>query len=603
MPITSLSPGIRISEIDLTTIAPATPTSVGGIAGVFRWGPVDELILVDSEDNLVSRFGKPTNYNAETFFAAADFLAYTNSLYVVRVISDETYNAGVSNTTIVNETQAGLESGVNFVARYPGALGNSLKISICPSNTAFSSTDVANLQLTVGSNTGTFDSANTLVAGDKLRVGNTAIGYQYLTVTEVDGANNEVSFEEKFRLASASALDVTRYWGEFNTVDGAPSANSFHLVVIDEDGDISGSQGTVLEIYENVSVDSNAMNPDGSSNYYKTVINRRSNWLWATGGTQSASGNAAYTSLTGGADGDDEANIATSKVVLGYDMFVSPEDVDVALIIAGKSRSATIGSYIIDNICEVRKDCMVFISPEKADVVDNKGSEANDILLFRDMLPNTSYAFLDSGYKYRYDKYNDIYRYTPLNGDIAGLTARTDYLRDPWFSPAGYNRGNIKNVTKLAYNPRKADRDRLYVKGVNPVITQPGNGTILFGDKTLYTLNSAFDRINVRRLFITLEKSIVAAAKGTLFELNNEFTRANFRNIVEPFLRDVQGRGGIFDFRVVCDNTNNTAEVIDRNEFIADIYVKPSRSINFIQLNFIPVRTGVEFSEIVGRAS
>jgi phage tail sheath protein FI len=232
----------------------------------------------------------------------------------------------------------------------------------------------------------------------------------------------------------------------------------------------------------------------------------------------------------------------------------------------------------------------------------NAGINTRDnVIAFRDSLPSTSYAVMDSGWKYQYDKYNDVYRWVPLNADTAGLMVQTDLTRDPWYSPAGYNRGNMKNVVKLAYNPGKGDRDQLYKKGVNPVITQPGQGTVLFGDKTLLSKPSAFDRINVRRLFIVLEKAIATAAKFTLFEFNDEFTRSQFTNLVVPFLRDVQGRRGITDFQVVCDGSNNTGEVIDRNEFIGDIYIKPARSINFIQLNFVAVRSGVEFSEVVGR--
>ena len=217
------------------------------------------------------------------------------------------------------------------------------------------------------------------------------------------------------------------------------------------------------------------------------------------------------------------------------------------------------------------------------------------------LFPSSSYATLDSGWKYQFDKYNDLYRFVPLNGDVAGLMVRTDNTRDPWWSPAGFNRGNVKNVVKLPYNPLKAQRDQLYKKGINPIVTFPGQGTVMFGDKTLLAKPSAFDRINVRRLFIVLEKAISTASKFTLFEFNDDFTRAQFRNMVEPFLRDVQGRRGIFDFRVVCDESNNTGEVIDRNEFIGDIYIKPARSINFIQLNFVAVRTGVEFEEVVGQ--
>jgi phage tail sheath protein FI len=252
-------------------------------------------------------------------------------------------------------------------------------------------------------------------------------------------------------------------------------------------------------------------------------------------------------------------------------------------------------------VAEVRKDVIVFASPTLANVVNNSGSEATDISTFRDSLTSSSYAVLDSGWKYQYDRYNDVYRWVPLNGDTAGLCVRTDNTRDPWFSPAGFNRGQIKNVVKLAFNPDKADRDQLYKNGINPIVNFPGQGVVLYGDKTLLAKPSAFDRINVRRLFIVLEKAIATASKFTLFEFNDEFTRASFRNLVEPFLRDVQGRRGIYDFRVVCDDTNNTPEVIDRNEFRGDIYIKPARSINFIQLNFVAVRTGVEFEEIVGR--
>jgi phage tail sheath protein FI len=286
-------------------------------------------------------------------------------------------------------------------------------------------------------------------------------------------------------------------------------------------------------------------------------------------------------------------------------MYKSAEDVDVSLILTGKSVGGTngegLGKYIVDNIAESRKDCVVFISPERGDVVNNAGDEADDIIEFRNSLSNSSYAFLDSGYKYAYDKYNDVYTYVPLNGDVAGLAVKTDELRDAWFSPAGFNRGQVKNIIKLPYNPKKADRDVLYQADVNPIVTFPGQGTVLFGDKTLLGKPSAFDRINVRRLFIVLEKAIATASKFTLFEFNDSFTRSQFKNLVEPFLRDVQGRRGIYDFKVVCDETNNTGEVIDGNRFIGDIYIKPAKSINFIQLNFVAVRSGVEFSEIVGQ--
>jgi phage tail sheath protein FI len=286
---------------------------------------------------------------------------------------------------------------------------------------------------------------------------------------------------------------------------------------------------------------------------------------------------------------------------LAYDKFINPEEVDVSLILTG-DHSITIQQYVIDNICEARKDCVAFISPAKANCVNNIGEETSDIIDYKNGVGrSSSYVVMDSTWKYQFDKYNNVYRWVPMNGDIAGLCVRTDYQRDPWFSPAGFNRGQIKNAVKLGWNPTKANRDDLYKNGINPIVTFPGEGTVLFGDKTLLAKPSAFDRINVRRLFIVLEKAIARAARYSLFEFNDEFTRSQFVSLIEPYLRDVKGRRGIYDFKVVCDSTNNTPEVIDRNEFIGDIYIKPARSINFIQLNFIAVRTGVSFEEIVGK--
>jgi hypothetical protein len=701
-----VSPGVNVSEIDLTTIVPAVSTTEGAIAGVFRWGPIGQAILVDSEDKLAARFGKPDSSNPETFFTAANFLAYGNKLYVSRAANttDTTGVTGVlsavgntgpyANTIVVKnsddydknyDTAAGNtpDTDVLYAARYPGALGNSLKVSVCDSVNAYGSnlnmflannasynvndsSKIANagIVFVVGSNqatifigntAGSWDTgatsgsaqygleqiiANTFIVGSILKAGNTTLGTQDLRITALAAnaayaAGNTtflINLDSNYTLSSNYyANTVTRNWEYYNAVDKAPGTSVYtkkfgntaavdevHVVVADEDGKFTGVPGTILETFRGLSRATDAKTEDGNTLYYKEVINQNSNYIWWINHRSGSIGNTAVNivnstnskpvtmSFVTGSDGATEANAGVGDLTRGYDLFKSSEDIDVSLILQGKSRGASntaqLANYLIDNIAESRKDCVVFISPDKDDVVNNTGkTEVTDVVGFRNALTSTSYAVMDSGYKYQYDKYNDVYRWIPLNGDIAGLAVRTDNVRDPWWSPAGFNRGQIKNIIKLAYNPAKADRDILYKSDVNPVCIFPGQGTILFGDKTVLGKPSAFDRINVRRLFIVLEKAIATAAKFALFEFNDAFTRAQFRNLVEPFLRDVQGRRGIYDFKLVCDESNNTGEVIDRNEFVGDIYIKPARAINFIQLNFVAVRTGVEFSEVVGK--
>ena len=633
-----VSPGVNVSEVDLSTVVPAVSTTEGAIAGVFKWGPADTRVLVDSEETLVARFGKPYgDLNPETFFSASNFLAYGNKLYVTRVVDGSAKNAGSNGAVLIqNEDKIAnvtiSEATNHFQARYPGLLGNSLQVSVCRSAGDYSEAALFNIDITSGANTGTASAnaeATNIKAGDILKVGNATTGIQHLEVSSV--SDNTVNFTSKYTgVSDITGLSATKLWKYHDLVSGAPGTSDFatskggagdelHIVVLDEDGDITGVKGQVLEVFESISRASDAKTESGESNFYKDVIERSSDWIYAKNATALltantannisaiSSNNATYDSLSGGVDSAAEGSIAVANVAAGYDLYKSAEDVDVSLILAGKARGAdanhfsVLGKHLVDNIAESRKDCVVFISPDKGDVVENAGSELDDIKNFRNQFNNSSYAFLDSGYKYQYDKFNDVYRYIPLNGDIAGLAVRSDELRDAWFSPAGYNRGSIKNLVKLAFNPKKAERDGLYQSDINPVVTFPGQGTILFGDKTMLGKPSAFDRINVRRLFIVLEKAIATASKFSLFEFNDDFTRSQFRNLVEPFLRDIQGRRGIVDFRVVCDETNNTGEVIDRNEFVGDIYVKPSRSINFIQLNFVAVRSGVEFSEVVGQ--
>ena len=405
--------------------------------------------------------------------------------------------------------------------------------------------------------------------------------------------------------------------------DAAPSTSGYvsnlggshdelHIAVIDEDGLFTGTAGTVVEKFAFASKASDGKKADGTSAYYKDVVNTQSQYIWWMDHTSNVTasgtawGNAANASLfanltsnvtislAGGVSADSPTD---GNITSALSLFANDEAYDISLLPLGAA-SATVVNYAISSVAEVRKDVIVFASPLLGSVVNNAGLEAESIVTFRDSLTSSSYAVLDSGWKYQYDRYNDVYRWIPLNGDTAGLAVRTDFVADPWFSPAGFNRGQVKNVVKLAYSPSKADRDTLYKKGVNPVVTFPGNGTVLFGDKTLLAKPSAFDRINVRRLFIVLEKAIATAAKFQLFEFNDPFTRAQFKNLVEPFLRDVQGRRGITDFKVVCDESNNTAQVIDTNNFVADIFIKPARAINFIQLNFIATRSGISFEEV-----
>jgi len=550
-----LSPGVNVSEVDLTTAVPTVATTVGGIAGDFSWGPVNEITIINTENQLAEKFGKPTDSNYKHFFTAANFLAYGSDLRIIRSVgaSEKTATSNSAASILIkNETDYTTNYSSNtsqsIYAKYPGTLGNNVKVYMCDSNTY--------------------------------------TGWAY---------------DDEF--------DSTPQTSDYAS-DKSSANDELHIVVVDGSGKFSGTVGTILEKFGYVSKASDAKNSDGSSNYYKDVLNKKSKYIWWGGHPVNTStwGNAATSTasysllaanvaltLSGGVD---SAPVA-ANVVSSLDLFNNADSVDVSLLMAGPTTTDTIPEKLI-TICESRKDAVAFISPDYDDVVDNAGSESTDVVAYAETITKSSYAVMDCGWKYQFDKYNDVYRWVPLNGDIAGLCVRTDSNRDPWFSPAGLSRGVIKNVVKLSWNPTKAERDILYKAGVNPVVTFPGEGTILYGDKTLVNRPSAFDRINVRRLFIVLEKSIAKAARSSLFEFNDEFTRAAFVNLVEPYLRDVKGRRGIYDYKVVCDTTNNTPEVIDRNEFIGDIYIKPARSINYIQLNFVAVRTGVSFDEIVG---
>ena len=559
-----VSPGVQVKEIDATNVVPAVSTSIGGFAGAFVWGPADEVVTVGSENELAEKFGAPIDADtAKHFLNAASFLKYGNALKVVRGVG-AALNAvsGSTGRLIKNETgydQATLAAGTDgpWVAKYPGAIGNSLKVEVCTNATAFSSFDHA----------GQFE-------------------------------------------AAPGTSDYVKGKGLAN------GADEMHIVVIDEDGLFTGTRGTVLETFGFLSQASDAKDSSGSSLFYKDVINNKSEYIWwgshettltnAGDTVQSlldAAATAYVTVATVFSDslqhGVSDNALSAGEVTAALDFLADAETVDVNLLFAAPDANGadTVGEKLI-SIAEARKDCIAFISPP---IDDSTGTDpVTDVVAYANLLPSTSYASLDSGAVYLYDKYNDVYRWIGSNGLCAGLCANADNVADAWFSPAGVNRGQLLGVAKLAYNPTKAQRDTLYKARINPLVSFPGQGTMLFGDKTLLSRASAFDRINVRRLFIVLEKAISTAAKSQLFEFNDEFTRAQFRNLLEPFLRDVKGRRGITDFLVVCDESNNTGQVIDTNRFVADIFIKPARSINFITLNFIATRTGVDFSEVAG---
>lgn len=612
------------------------------------------------------------NATAFTLTTGAHALATTSGV-TLQFVSNTCFSAVANTGTVANLSaqivknpehfaaiDGTFDTDVPFVARYPGDLGNSLRVSMCGNSTGFattinlaSSTYGTNVNFTAAVNSNTIsiiqtaasqsaantaaDALNALLnVSDLMSLGNSTIGTQLMKVTAIDAYTSNstaavtvVHFEDTFKLSAnvaygktTSSNTLTRYWEFYNLVDNAPGISDFqlasgntsasdevHLVVVDENGKFTGVPGTVLEVYENASRATDSRKQDGTSNYYRNLINNESQYIWAVNDISGAT-SALAASLTNstldvrslpfylGKDGLNELDIPLGIITRAYDLFASGEDVDVSLVITGHAATIDLTNYLVDNIAEVRKDCVVFSSAPKSAVVNNVGFEESAITTWAGGLRASSYLFLDSGMKYMYDRYNDVYRWVPLNGDIAGLAARSDENYDPWWSFAGYNRGQIKNLVKVAWNPRKASQIVMSKISVNPVVSEQGQGTNLLGDKTHLGKNSAFSHINVRRLFITMEKSIARAAKFMLFEFNDAFTRASFLNMVNPYLRTIKARRGVYDARAVCNESNNPPEIIDNSEFVGDIYVKPSRSINAITLNFVAVGTGVSFTEV-----
>jgi hypothetical protein len=616
----SVSPSVTVREVDLTTTIPAITTPPAAIAGVFRWGPVNERVLISSEVELVNVFGEPTDLNAETFFTAADYLSYSNALYVTRVVDS------TANTAIVTN----IADDVVFQAKYPGALANGIEISYIVTSDEGVSDFAADIfsvattyDITFREQTLDVTTDQALIdldvkVGDVLRI-DTSSGYQDMEILALETlstsptSNTEFEyvhsfiFRERFTMVN-TPTDVTRRWAYADAFGEAPEAGNMHIIVTDRTGLVSGTAGQIIEKFENLAIKSGTKTTDGTNIFYRSYIEERSSYIEAGADnigdvtTGVVTETREYLTFALGVDSLSESLVALGTVAFGYDLYREANDIDVSFLLQGKAVSGSnLANYIVSNVAEYRKDCIVFISPELSDVVGvaSEQTKMSNVISFRSELQNSSYWFMDSGYKYRYDKYNDQYRWTPLNGDMAGLCARVE----SWESPAGFRKGRVRNVIKLAFNPTKAQRDQLYGRDVNPVIAQVGQGTILFGDKTgLGTATgSAFTRINVRRLFITVEKAIATISAQFLFEFNDEFTQNQFRQIVDPFLRDIQGRRGIIDYRVVSDATVNTSDVIDANKFRSNIFIKPARSINFIELTFVATRTGVEFDEIVGQ--
>lgn len=621
-----ISPGVQIKEEDLSLIIPSIPISIGATVGDFQWGPVNEIRLVDSTEKLEDFYGRPDGSDPESakdWFCAYNYLKYSQDLRVVRIRpaiqgldgSDETPTTVANATGIGNTDLQGGEQFFESITEFDDA-GDP------------------------------FTGASGQTAYNKIVVDNEEafINYQpflediYATVNTTD--QRPLQFIARYPGETGNRISVAfaseenyvgwDYEDEFNYTP-SDAAQEFFVVVL--------MNGVIVEKFE-VSLDKEATDLNGQS-MYAGIINDQSEYIYilpenfarVDGGVvkfvnyHDGASTPSYTYYGDNSgdeysidlvEGDNTAydvnststdrsslSMASSKI-FGWDYFASAEDIDINFCITGGTESIDVIKHVVQNVCEQRMDCVAFVSPPQSMVVNNP-TPASDIAdWFRTTLQiNSSYAIADGNYKLQLDPYNRVYRWVPLNGDIAGLAARTAYNRDPWWSPAGNERGQIKGVNRLAFIPSKAQRDQLYKNAVNIVTAFPGEGYILYGDKTLTTRPSAFNRINVRMLFIVLEKAIAKAARNLLFEFNDEFTRNRFVQAVEPYLRDVQSRRGIQrhngrdGFYVLADERVNTPQVIDNNEFRATIYIKPNRSINFITLTFTATRTGVVFEELI----
>ena len=640
-----VSPGILVKERDLTN---AVVTGVLQIraahASSFAKGPVGKIVNINSQKELISVFGQPNANNAEDWLVASEFLNYGGRLAVVRtdggVLNATTTGAGVKIAT-EEDWLAGAGTSGQFAARTAGTWGNSLLGVIVDKGPDY----IINLA--------TAPTTATIAVGDSIAfsggvTGTVISGTQTaLVITTSAAITSSSTFTDGgSTIALASVKDwylnttigstgiklsaiAPRPGSTQHAIDNGASNDAVHFAVIDTTGAISGAANTIVERFTYLSKISDATSEENSNIYYKSVVNDFSRFMFI--GTTPASdanmtGEAwdqATSAVTGAVarvgsfedqleDGADDYLYTTGEFQAAMDLFLDTEETDIDFVLMGGSMPTETDTKAkatkVIAIADSRKDCIAFVSAHKANQIASTGNTAltsieqkEKTIAFFDGLASTSYAVFDSGYKYVYDRFSDKYRYIPCNGDIAGLCVQTSNVQEDWYSPAGLNRGGILNAVKMAYNPNKADRDELYQSRINPVTSLKGQGTVLFGDKTALGAPSAFDRINVRRLFLNLEKRARVLAEGVLFELNDATTRSGFASALNSYLSEVQARRGVTDYLVVCDESNNTADVIDRNEFVAEIYVKPTRSINFITVTFTATKTGVSFSEVVGR--
>jgi len=635
-----LSAGVYFTETDKTIGTTAVASNVAAFAGVFEWGPVLDVTQVTNEPTLVERFGKPNDVTYASFFSAKNFLDYSNNLMLVRVAVAAQKNAVSTGTAIAINNMADYEATYAdgsaavgmFAAKYPGAMGNSLKVSMADSDT-FSKTLTGTIAVASASNvltgTGTaFDTQLAVGSFVTLTVGGSVVTKQVTAITSATVATvDSVYSAVGTGLTGVAKWEYYSYFGSApvdsnKALDMGASKDGLHMVVVDEDGVFSGAVGSILETFENVSKASNAMKDDGSSGYYKTVLNNGKYVYWmdhpdTADMTGTALASAFGSAITSGAiydtlkkpvsrslvSGVSASTVTNGELQLGFDIFANTEKYDVRLIFTGKA-DKDVSRYVVQSIAETRLNSVAYVSPSKvADgtpLVGDTSDTLDEIIAWYESVNiSSSYGFCDSGYKYQYDKYNDVYRWIPLNADIAGLAARTSDQAEAWFSPAGLNRGQIKNVTRLGYNPDKPARDELFKRNINPVVSFPGEGTVLFGDKTMLRRPSAFDAHGVRMLFIGLEMSIASMSKFYLFEQNTPLTRQLFAGSITPLLRDVKGRQGITDFFVDVGSTVNTPDTIDAGELRANIFIKPVRSIRFIRLSFVATRSSASFSELV----